>query len=289
MVVVPAYAKVNLALEVVARRSDGYHDLISVVATIDWHDLVGVRLSDVSPRSPLLRLTGCAAEGVPDGAANLALAAAQRLGRTTENRRVIDVWLDKRLPTAAGLAGGSADAAAVLRAGAALLALDGERPDTATLTHMASSLGSDVPALLRGGCVLIRGRGDVVTPLTAPPLHLAIAVAGASSTAATYAALGDTDIGTDGRAEQLARALAAGERPAPALLGSRLEAAARRVSPQLGAALARLRASTPGDAWHLTGSGGAAFAIAVDADDARRLAARAADAGFVARACRTVG
>jgi len=188
----------------------------------------------------------------------------------------------------------------------------------------------------------------VLTPLDAPSLHLAVAVAGPSSTAAAYAALHDDERHGDGRAARLAHAFNTGDRAsasdqrepthaaapprdapgqrtrsearqthrsedaaqrsrseddrqahridgAPyrppiedALLGSALEPPACRAAPGLAASLARLRATTPGHPWHLTGSGGAAFALAADAAHAAALAAAARNAGFAARACRTL-
>jgi 4-diphosphocytidyl-2-C-methyl-D-erythritol kinase len=300
MLVVPAYAKVNLCLEVTGRRPDGWHDIASVIATVDWHDLVGVRLCE-GTGAVRLRLSGPCAEGVPTGARNLAVAAAllllDRAGATGID---VEIWLSKQVPAAAGLGGGSADAAAVLRAGASLLAAHSHPIAPDDLTEAAAELGSDVPAVLAGGTLLATGRGEVLAPLPTPPLHLAIAVAGPSSTAAAYAALTDAERHATGRTERLAAVLRARPKAqvgathatpdgAPAaLLGSALEPAATRAAPGLADALARLRATTPGTPWHLTGSGGAAFALAPSAAHAHHLAATAAAAGFPARACRTV-
>lgn len=321
MLVVPAYAKVNLALEVTGRRPDGWHDIASVVCTVDWHDLAGMQLRE-GAGAPKLRLTGPFAEGVPAGEANLAVRAARLLLELAGVSGVsFELWLSKQVPAAAGLGGGSADAAAVLRGGAALLAARGVPIAPEQLVDVAATLGSDVPAVLAGGTLLATGRGERLTPLPSPALHLAVAMAGASSTAATYAALTDEERSPSGRVERLAEALRAAARPpagpladaggreadrapgaqdheaqrtgtppgpAPGLLGSALEPAACRAAPGLGESLARLRATTPGAPWHLTGSGGAAFAVATSAAQAAQLAARAAAAGFPARACRTV-
>jgi 4-diphosphocytidyl-2C-methyl-D-erythritol kinase len=114
-----------------------------------------------------------------------------------------------------------------------------------------------------------------------------VAVAGESSTVAAYAALEEAERRGDGRAVRVAERLAAGLRPDAVDCGSALEAAACRASPVLGERLSRLRARVGAD-WFLTGSGGAAFALAASAADAAGLAAAAAAAGFPARACRTV-
>jgi 4-diphosphocytidyl-2-C-methyl-D-erythritol kinase len=194
MLVVPAYAKVNLALEVTGRRPDGWHDIASVIATIDWHDLVGIRLlcdaptpPAMSPAPAALHVSGAFAEGIPTGPDNLALRAATLLLEIAGPRAArlrLDVNLVKQVPPAAGLGGGSADAAAVLRAGARLLATHGAPIADADLTGAAATLGSDVPAVLAGGTVFATGRGEHLRPLPTPALHLAVAVAGASSTAA---------------------------------------------------------------------------------------------------------
>jgi 4-diphosphocytidyl-2-C-methyl-D-erythritol kinase len=296
MLVVPAYAKVNLALEVTGLRPDGWHDIASVVSTVDWHDLVGVELrcprrAQTGAPAVGLRLSGPFAEGVPGDGSNLAVRAAEALRSQAGQGCAFDLWLCKDVPAAAGLGGGSADAAAVLRAGAALLSAQGKPPQPHQLTAAAESLGSDVPALLAGGTLMVTGRGERLAPLPAPSLHLAIAVAAPSITAAAYAALRDDERRGDGRAARLADGLRHGTQTAqldPATLGSALEAPAGRAAPGLAAALQRLRASTPGHAWHLTGSGGAAFALAPTRAQAHTLAAVARAAGFPARACRTV-
>src|SRR5207247_1589324 len=111
-------AKLNLALAVVARREDGWHDIDSVLAPIDWHDLIGVELRAAPAVAVRLRLSGPAAAGVPAGEDNLAVRAAHALAAAARTPLDVSVWLDKRVPHGAGLGGGSADAAAVLAAGA---------------------------------------------------------------------------------------------------------------------------------------------------------------------------
>jgi 4-diphosphocytidyl-2-C-methyl-D-erythritol kinase len=289
MLVVPAYAKVNLALEVVGRRADGWHEISTVIAGIDWHDLVGVALRPRDGVPVRLRLCGEAAPAVPADEHNLAArAAAGLLASLGSDNPGLDLWLCKRIPAAAGLGGGSADAAAVLRAGRVALAAAGLPLSDASLMETAACLGSDVPALLAGGAVLARGRGTHLERLGAAPLHLAIAVAGESSTPGAYQALDDRERRGDGRVERLLTALGSGAAPADGDCGSALEMGARRASPSLASSLDRLRAAVPQRRWHLTGSGGAAFALAIDAAECASLAAAAASAGFPSRACRTV-
>lgn len=162
---VAARAKVNLFLRVLGRRPDGYHDLESLVVPIDLADRVEVRPGEgglaleVRGRPELT-------EGVPADRTNLAVRAAAALaartagaGRTGAGVRIL---LEKRIPAAAGLGGGSADAAAVLRA---LGDLWGPGLAPAELAEVAVEVGSDVPALLQGGPVLAGGRGERVTPV----------------------------------------------------------------------------------------------------------------------------
>jgi 4-diphosphocytidyl-2-C-methyl-D-erythritol kinase len=289
-IAVPAYAKLNLALEVVGRRSDGFHDLCSVVVIVDWHDLVSVRHERgglgpgvaVSVDGP----TAQADMAAGDGLACAAASAVRHLATGESEANVhMAVHIHKRLPVSSGLGGGSADAAGILRAVASLAA---ERPSAAMLLRLAAQLGSDIPATLLGGTLLLEGRGERLTPIAAPPLYLALAVAGLSSTAASYAALTDAERVSDGRAMRVAAALSTGRPPDPDDLGSALEPAAIRATPGLGTSIATLRAAVPDARWHLTGSGGAVFALAPDAADACRLAGRAAAAGYPARACRTM-
>lgn len=286
MLILPAYAKLNLALEVVARRADGMHDIDSIVVRIDWHDLVGVMLLPKQGRVRLV-VTGPAAAGVPTDERNLAVQAAAALLESRSVAVNAFVWLEKRVPHAAGLGGGSADAAAVLRALAVLLARRNEPVSETQLFAVASDVGSDVPALLAGGAQRVGGRGDVVQAIQVPALHVAVAMTSPSATADTYAGLLPDERAGGGRVSRLAAAIRDGTLDTT-LLGSALEAAACRANPDLGRALERARSLTPGHAWHLTGSGGALFSIASDGAQARLLATAMTDAGFMARACRTI-
>ena len=274
-----AFAKVNLALEVTARRADGFHNLDTVFLVIDWADTVTVELT-TDPGQVVVTVEGSAATaGMAAGDALLARAARGALAGTGAGARI---HLVKDIPVGAGLGGGSADAAAVLRAVARLTGRDVD-PD------LAERLGSDVPALVLGGASRGRGRGELLSPLPVPPLHLAVAVAGVAATAAVYAACEPDDLRSDGRAAAVARALETGHTPPDELLGSALEAPARRACPALAAGLDRLRATTPGTRWHLTGSGGAAFSLAATAAAASTLVAAVRAAGLAARACVPAG
>lgn len=160
-----AGAKVNLALEILGKRADGYHELATVLQAVDLSDrLVLEDADDVE-----LRVRG---PGVPAGAENLALRAAHALREAAGTPRGVRITLDKRIPVAAGLGGGSADAAAVL------LGLDrlwGLRWPPARLADVAAGLGMDVPFfLLPGGAALATGRGEKLEPIRGGGLALVL-------------------------------------------------------------------------------------------------------------------
>jgi 4-diphosphocytidyl-2-C-methyl-D-erythritol kinase len=287
--VVPAYAKLNLSLSVVDRRADGWHDIDSVLVPIDWHDLVGLSVCLGDKDSVSLTVTGPAAAGVPRGDANLTTRAARALSLIAGRPLDLRLWLSKSVPHGAGLGGGSADAAAVLRAGTAMLTAQGVATDPGEVAAVALSIGSDVPALLEVHPQRVRGRGERVERLSSPALHVAVASTVPSSTPATYASLRPEEMGDDGRSARVADALQAGIVPERSLLGSGLERAACRADGALAIALQRARDVVPGVEWHLTGSGGAVFALSAGPAEAGQLAAAMRSAGFNARACRTIG
>jgi 4-diphosphocytidyl-2-C-methyl-D-erythritol kinase len=286
--VVPAYAKLNLSLSVVGRRPDGYHDIDSILVPIDWHDLVGVGLAFATTQNVALRVTGSAAAGVPPGDSNLTVRAAGALETLAGRPLDIRLWLDKSIPHGAGLGGGSADAAAVLRAGAAALTVLGLTTDQDRVAAVALEIGSDVPALLDLAAHRVRGRGERLELVPTPALHMVVVSTVPSSTAATYGALLPAEITDNGQTARLAALLAAGESPASGVMGSSLEAAASRADPAVAAAVGRARSTAPEIEWHLTGSGGALFTVAQHRVDSERIAAVMRDAGFNARACRTL-
>lgn len=178
---VAAPAKINLFLRVLGRRADGYHDIESLVLPISLADRLQVHAAaDPTAFRTLslsLAVTGDPGltRGVPAGESNLVLLAARVLAERAGVRGFADFELDKRIPAAAGLGGGSSDAAAALRALNALWATN--LPPKA-LGALGAAIGSDVPALLRGGPVLASGKGEVVRPATASRLRVALATFG---------------------------------------------------------------------------------------------------------------
>lgn len=154
-----AYAKINLTLDVTARRADGYHLLQSVMQSIALCDGVHLR-----KRARGIKLT-VDHPGVPADARNTAWRAAELFLECLDIQAGVEIALEKQIPAAAGLGGGSADAAAVL---VGLDQLFGTGLPWADLESMALRIGADVPFCLRGGTQLAEGVGEELTPL--PPV-----------------------------------------------------------------------------------------------------------------------
>lgn len=181
-----ANAKINLYLSVTSKRDDGFHGIDTVMHTVSLCDEVTVTLAASGKRAVRLSLDG--GKWLPTDAKNIAYAAAMLFMERAAINAEINIKLLKRIPVAAGLAGGSADAAAVLRAMNRLFS----RPFTErVLLSLAAELGSDVPYCLLGGTALCGGRGEEITRLPDNlTLNTVIAVAGEHvSTPAAYAAL----------------------------------------------------------------------------------------------------
>ena len=163
---IKAYAKINLTLEVLGRRDDGYHEVSTILQTIDLADRL-----HFTP-APGLELVVSVAEGIEcsgselNGEDNLVWRAANSLRRKTGCDKGVKIHLEKQIPIGMGLGGGSSDAAAALKA---LNSLWNLGMDDAVLLAIARSLGSDVPYFLLGGTALGEGRGDVVTDLSPIP------------------------------------------------------------------------------------------------------------------------
>ena len=159
-VLVPAYAKVNLRLDILGRRSDGYHELRTIFQTISVRDTLSLEVSGDSRID--LRIIGNPALAGEPGPDNLVYRALDELRRELQIKQGLRAVLTKRIPVGRGLGGGSSDAAAAL---IALLKLTGKRIEADRLVEIASRLGADVPFFLRGGRALGIGRGDEIYPL----------------------------------------------------------------------------------------------------------------------------
>jgi 4-diphosphocytidyl-2-C-methyl-D-erythritol kinase len=163
---VSAYAKVNLGLRVGRRRSDGFHGLTSLFQSVSWHDTVEAGFADADT----FRAEGDV-RALDTTTNNLAWRALELVRREAGSERPIEAALTKRIPVAAGLGGGSADAAAALGLGAGMFDLPLER-----IEPLTAQLGSDVPFCLRGGAAIVEGRGEVIRPIDPPPAGYALAL-----------------------------------------------------------------------------------------------------------------
>jgi 4-diphosphocytidyl-2-C-methyl-D-erythritol kinase len=280
-VVARAPAKVNAQLRVGPLRADGFHELRTVYLAVSLFDTVTVRPGEGLSVS----VTGIDVDVVPTDRRNLVWRAAELLARHAGVRADAAIEIAKSIPAAAGLAGGSADAAATL---VALDGLWGTGAARADLDHLAARLGSDVPFSLAGGTALGSGRGEQLSPVLArSPSHWALGIAGDGlSTPAVYAELDRLRaVGTvpDGEpmtpVEPVIAALRSGT-PAELAkaLANDLQAPALSLRPELGRAL---RAATAAGALAalVSGSGPTVAALARDEQDAVRLAAELSGLG----------
>ncbi|HEX6980100.1 MAG TPA: 4-(cytidine 5'-diphospho)-2-C-methyl-D-erythritol kinase [Alphaproteobacteria bacterium] len=261
-----ARAKVNLYLHVIGRRDDGYHLLDSLVAFADIGDAV-----TVAPAPDLsLAVKGPFAPALAGDDGNLVLRAARALATATGTRAGAALRLVKNLPVAAGLGGGSADAAATLRA---LCALWKVAPDPAMLGKVALGLGADVPVCVEDRPAFIGGIGEAVAPAPAlPAAGLVLVNPGIPlATPAVFKA-------RTGPFSRPARFDRAPHDPADLALmlrerGNDLTAAATALVPQIGEVLAALAQSPACLLARMSGSGATCFGLYPDAAAAARAAA----------------
>jgi 4-diphosphocytidyl-2-C-methyl-D-erythritol kinase len=170
MIAARAFAKINLDLRIVGFQTGGYHELRTTFQSIALHDV----LTFAPARGPLVIEADDPACPVRGNIVERAAACVWRAAGRTGSPAGVRVRIDKRIPIAAGLGGGSADAAAALRALARLWRV---RPGAKELQEMAASLGADVPFFLHGGTARGEARGDVLAPLADPPRRWAVVVA----------------------------------------------------------------------------------------------------------------
>lgn len=208
-----AYAKINLTLDVLGKRDDGYHDLRSVMQTVSLCDEITIAVDTGKPW-----MLTCDAAGIPCDERNLAWKAARvffdRLGKAPDG---VAIRIVKRIPSEAGLAGGSADAAAVLRA---LNRWAGDPFSEEELCAVGAEVGSDVPFCVLGGTALAEGRGERLTKLpAAPELDLVICKPPlAFSTPALFRRLDGVAIEERPDTDAMRRAIENGDRERIALL-----------------------------------------------------------------------
>ena len=281
-------AKVNLQLSVGPKKSDGYHEVVSVFQALSLYDNLRIKESS----DFLLNLSGDYTSGVPLDQSNLVYKAISLMAESFDTSKNLEVSINKSIPVAGGLAGGSADAAATLLAIDALYGL-GLTKDQ--LGEIARKLGSDVPFMLHGGTAIGRGHGDEVTPaLSRGYYHWVIAVSSTGlSTPAVYAECDRLRTGLDIKApslnEELLQALLSGDATRVGKsLSNDLQAAACSIRPAL-----RLILDTGQEYGALggivSGSGPSVAFLVADEDHSLDLAVALTSSGVVGSVARAQG
>ena len=267
-------AKVNLTLRVVGRRVDGYHDLESVVAFADCAD----RLTLTSGPELSLKTTGPLAEACGETADNLVLKAARLLAEGVPDLKLGEFILDKVLPVAAGIGGGSADAAAALRL---LARLNGMALDDPRLNDVALLTGADVPVCLASRACDMAGVGETLVPLSLPKLPCVminprVPVATKDVFKALGLRNGELLVGASDVIEAPAwpdaGASIADWVEALSAVANDLEAPAMRIQPAISEVLSALRSSDGAMLARMSGSGATCFAIFANGAAAQRAA-----------------
>jgi 4-diphosphocytidyl-2-C-methyl-D-erythritol kinase len=297
--VVHTPAKLNLFLEILGKRTDGYHELETLMVTVGQYDTLRFTEENFSERpsssaawrsdstdanSPVIRLAcrwagsaHCSPGPLPTGADNLVVRAAQLLRDVTGTRRGVDIELTKRIPLAAGLAGGSSDCAATLMALNRLweLGLSDRR-----LLELAAQLGSDVAFfLMKTPAAVCRGRGELIEPL-ARPMRLHFVITKPASGLSTAAVFRQCRAAAEPRSVRpLIEALYAGRL---SLAASRLHNALQPPAEELNADVIRLRRlfdRLPFIGHQMSGSGTSYFGICSQREQAESLAAQVRSTG----------
>jgi 4-diphosphocytidyl-2-C-methyl-D-erythritol kinase len=266
-------AKVNLTLRVVGRRVDGYHDLESAVAFADCAD----RLSLTPGPTLNLKITGALAQACGETSDNLVFKAAQLLGERVSDLKVGDFILEKVLPVAAGIGGGSADAAAALRL---LARLNGLPADDPRLVESARLTGADVPVCLASRACLMTGIGETLLPLAVPKLFCVMVNPRVPvPTQGVFKALGlrngellvsATDVILQDRSWPETAAPIGKWIDAFAEIGNDLQAPAISLQPVIGEVLSVLGSANGVRLARMSGSGATCFAIFDNGEDALR-------------------
>lgn len=274
-------AKINLFLAVTGRRTDGFHDLVSVAAPLEFGDELSAEPGAATPGAegvPVQFTLTCEEPGVPVDATNLILKAAMAFAAATGWKQPVKFHLTKRIPLGAGLGGGSSNAVAALRA---LNELSGGRASEAQLEALAGALGSDCALFLPAAPVVMRGRGERVEVLPAGASArlrgrrvLVFKPSFGISTPWAYGRMvargGDYEPAD--RAEGRLAAWLESTRPAEELLLNNMEAAAFEKFVALPVLREKLQADF-GVRARLSGSGSACFALLGEGDEAAPLEA----------------
>jgi len=273
-------AKLNLYLEVKGRRSDGYHEIESVMQTVSIYD----RLL-IEPAASGTHLS-CNDPAIPEGDANTVCRAVEEMRRATGIDAGVNIRLEKNVPAGAGLAGGSSDAAGTIAGLNVLWETGLSQP---RLTEIGAAVGSDVPFFFWAGTALCRGRGEKVTPLSMPgALHLVIVWPGYEiSTGEIYRrldVLGLTDRGENDTIDKFTQQLGSVGPTRPGVqiaqhFFNRLEEPALRLHGELGE-VKRLMAEEGLLGVTMTGSGSAFFGLCERKEAARQIKQKLAASGI---------
>ena len=278
-----AYAKINLSLEILQKRPDGFHDLSSVMQTVSLYDTLKISRADDLQFD-------CNRPDLVDED-NLvwraALAMLEQCG--SDNQRGADIFLEKNIPTAAGLGGGSSDGAATLVALNKLWEIN--LPDE-QLEEIGATLGSDVPFFVRGGTALVEGRGERVTGLPAlnrawlvllyPQIELP-----ANKTAELYKIISRSDYTNGGVTRALVTAIRKGETPSQSLLYNTFERLAYERFPQIDQ-FRQAMVEAGAEHVQICGSGPTLYSMVENEPQANEIVAQLGGAGLMAWAVSTV-
>jgi len=256
-----AFAKLNLTLEVLGRRDDGYHEVRTILQTIDLADRLEVR--------PYHSLRVECDDPTLNGEANLVWQAAVALAKRANRKPQASILVQKQIPVGMGLGGGSSDAAAAL---VTLNRLWGLSLATEGLAEVAANLGSDVPFFLWGGTALAKGRGDQVRPLPPIPLVPATLICPNTTiphkTANLYSRLSSEHYTHGTITLQMEEVLSRGHFAAEKLYNV-FERVAFKAFPGLGQLQQRVESSINGPV-HLSGSGPSLFCMPSSEEEYRR-------------------
>ncbi|MFM7886175.1 MAG: 4-(cytidine 5'-diphospho)-2-C-methyl-D-erythritol kinase [Pseudanabaena sp.] len=271
-----AAAKINLYLEITGNRPDGYHDLVMILQSIDLCDRVDIRKIGTDE----IHIT-CTNPEVPCNRSNLAFKAAALMQSAFPEIGGVEIAINKHIPIGAGLAGGSANAAAVLVGIDRLWNLGLTQSQ---LCDFAAQLGSDIPFCVVGGTALATGRGEILSPLPdlkdlvlviCKPRHISISTVWAYQTFRSHDLLAHNHARHESLSSQIVAAIASGGETAPAKIGrllyNDLERAVLPEYPELVALKKQLLEQECLGAM-MSGSGSTMFAIAADLDRAHQIA-----------------
>lgn len=262
-----AYAKINLGLDVLRRRPDGYHEVKMIMQTVDICDDLTFEKREEPGIG--LRIEGA---DLPADENNLVYRAAALLMEKRKPREGVSITLKKRIPIAAGMAGGSADAAAAMRGLNALFEMGYA---VEALKELGVTLGADIPYCIQGGTMLSEGIGEILTPLPDPPAcHLVIAKPDIDvSTAFVYGHLQADRLSFHPDIDGMAAALAAGDlKGITDRMGNVLETVTVKAYPVIDR-LKRLMCRLGAENALMSGSGPTVFGICRERETAEKIAA----------------